>query len=244
MEFLQVLEQRNSVRAFEDREVPEALLEQILAHALQSPSWSNTQPYHVAVARGAVLEDLRRQLGARFQRASELSRAPWYRKLLAPFSGVMPDGDFKPILKYPPDLQPRRVATGKGLYEHLGIARDDHAARDAQMARNFAFFDAPVAMFLFVHKGLGHYSALDAGIFLQSLMLAATDAGLGTCAQGALALWRSPVEAHFSIPAPYQLLCGLSLGYPADQPVNRFRPGRISVEELCLPARQGRGSAG
>ncbi|MDF1820076.1 MAG: nitroreductase family protein [Alcanivoracaceae bacterium] len=242
MEFSSVLASRNSVRAFKDTAVPEALLEALLGQALQAPSWSNTQPYHVAVARGPVLADLREALGERFRRASKLSRAPWYAKLLAPFSGALPDGDFKPILKYPDDLQPRRVATGKGLYRHLGIAREDHAARDAQMARNFAFFDAPVAMFLFVHKGLGHYSTLDAGIFLQSLMLAATDAGLGTCAQGALALWRSPVEKHFRIPAPYKLLCGLSLGYPADDPVNQFRPQRISVEQLCLPPRQARGN--
>lgn len=237
MEFSRVLMQRNSVRAFDNTAVPDDVLEAILAQALQAPSWSNTQPYHLAVARGPVLEDLRDTLSARFRRASALARAPWYRKLLAPFSGAMPDGDFKPILKYPDDLQPRRVATGKGLYQHLGIARDDHAARDQQTARNFTFFDAPVAMFLFVHKGLGHYSALDAGIFLQSLMLAATDAGLGTCAQGALALWRSPVERHFRIPEPYKLLCGLSLGYPADDAVNDFRPSRISVDQLCLSLR-------
>ncbi|MCH8543793.1 MAG: nitroreductase [Alcanivorax sp.] len=233
MEFSNVLQQRRSIRAFSDTPVPEEVIDALLTQALESPSWSNTQPYKVAVARGAQVETLRRALSERFARVSTLQRAPAWKKLAAAVrGGVLPDGDFKPILKYPSDLQPRRVATGHGLYNLLGIERGDHAARDEQMARNFSFFDAPVALFIFAHKGLGAYSALDAGIFLQSLMLAATDQGLGTCAQGALALWRSPVAAEFDIPADYQLLCGVSLGYPADDVVNSYRPERRTLADL------------
>lgn len=238
MDFNDVLYQRRSIRAFSDRPVAPETLDALLADALASPSWSNTQPYRVAVATGEQVERLRRVLSERFARVATLQRAPAWKKLVAAVrGGVLPDGDFKPILKYPADLQPRRVATGHGLYQTLGIARNDHAARDAQMARNFSFFDAPVAMFIFAHKGLGAYSALDAGIFLQSLMLSATNRGLGTCAQGALALWRSPVEAEFEIPKDYQLLCGLSLGYPADEVVNTYRPDRRTLDELVLSNR-------
>jgi len=238
MEFVDVLTSRRSIRAFADTPVPEAVLERLLGRALESPSWSNTQPYKVAVAQGAVLEALRSELSQRFTAVSALQRGSLSAKLLATLrGGVLPDGDYKPILRYPKDLQPRRLATGVGLYKLLGIAREDHAARDAQMARNFQFFDAPAALFVFVHDGLGVYSALDAGIFLQSLMLAATDEGLGSCAQGALALWRSPVEAHFDIPAHYKLLCGLSLGYPLPAPINGFRPERREVAEILLPQR-------
>lgn len=236
MEFRQTLETRHSVRAFSDRPVDDQLLTSLLEQSLASPSWSNTQPYQLAVATGAVLDDLRRSLSERFARANALQKAPIWQKLAGVVrGGVMPDGDFKPVLKYPRDLQPRRVATGLGLYQALGIEREDRAGRDEQMARNFRFFDAPVAVFVFVHDGLGVYSALDAGIFLQSLMLSATDAGLGTCAQGALALWRSPLEKHFSIPAHYKLLCGVSLGYALDDaPVNQFRPGRQPLQNLLI----------
>lgn len=238
MEFLDVLMSRRSIRAFADTPVTREQVEQLLAKALESPSWSNTQPYKVAVAMGPELEVLRQELSQRFAKASVLQKASLPKKLLALLrGGVLPDGDFKPILKYPKDLQPRRVATGIGLYNVLDIAREDHAARDKQMARNFSFFDAPVALFIFVHEGLGAYSALDAGIFMQSLMLAATDEGLGTCAQGALALWRSPVEQHFAIPKHYKLLCGLSLGYPLALPVNSFKPERRSVAEIMLSLR-------
>lgn len=238
MEFSEVLHRRNSVRAFRSRPVPRAQIEELLEEALYSPSWSNTQPYRVAVATGDTVAALGRELSGKYRRASALQSAPWWRKPLMAMGGVLPDGDFRAPMKYPPELQARRVATGKGLYQTLGIAREDHAARDAQMARNFVFFDAPAALFVFVHRKLGAYSVLDAGIFLQSLMLAATDRGLGSCAQGALALWRAPVERHFDIPADYQLLCGVSLGYPADEPVNRFRPERRGLEELALWPKQ------
>ncbi|MDF1630050.1 MAG: nitroreductase [Alcanivoracaceae bacterium] len=238
MEFVDVLKSRRSIRAFADTPVSREQVERLLGKALESPSWSNTQPYKVALAMGPELEQLRQELSGRFARASALQKASLPKKIAGVLrGGVMPDGDFKPILKYPKDLQPRRVATGIGLYRVLGIARDDHAARDAQMARNFSFFDAPAVMFVFVHEGLGVYSALDAGIFIQSLMLAATDEGLGSCAQGALALWRSPVEARFAIDKSYKLLCGLSLGYPLDEPVNQFKPERRTVAEILLPTR-------
>lgn len=239
MEFSDVMARRHSVRSFTDQPVDDATLQRLLDIAVTAPSWSNTQPYQIAIARGEVLESLRSELPQRFDRAAELQRAPMLNKAMAWLTrDGLPDGDFRPVLKYPDDLQPRRVATGHGLYKQLGIDRKDHRARHEQMAENFRFFGAPVAIFLFVHEGLGVYSVLDAGIFLQSLMLAATNAGLGTCAQGALALWRSPLEQHFDIPGRYKLLCGLSLGYPSDHPVNRFQPDKLGVEHLLVPRRR------
>lgn len=239
MEFREVMARRHSVRDFTDRPVEDDVLRSILDVAVTAPSWSNTQPYQLAIAQGPVLESLRAELPRRFDRAAELQRAPMLAKARAWLSrDGLPDGDFKPVLKYPDDLQPRRVATGHGLYELLGIGRHDYQARHDQMAENFRFFGAPVAIFVFVHEGLGVYSVLDAGVFLQSLMLAATDAGLGTCAQGALALWRSPLEKHFDIPERYKLLCGISIGYPSDHRINQFQPDKLGVDKLLIPALQ------
>ena len=235
MDFDKVLASRHSVRAFSDKPVPPALLQSVLDKAAGSPSWSNTQPYMIAVAQGDVLESLRQELPQRFRAIARIQRGGPLTKLRALITRQgLPDGDFKPVLNYPEDLQPRRVATGKGLYALLGIGRDDRAKRDQQMEENFRFFGAPVAVFIFVHEGLGAYSALDAGIFLQTLMLSATDAGLASCAQGALGLWRSPLEKHFEIPKHYKLLCGVSMGYEADALVNQFQPEKLRVSELTV----------
>lgn len=127
------------------------------------------------------------------------------------------------------------METGKGLYEILGIGRGDPKARDEQMARNFTFFDAPEAVFVFIHPGMTHTALVDSGIMMQSLMLSATNKGLGTCAQGALGMWRSPLEQHFNIPEGYKLVCGLALGYPTDDIVNTYRPNKLGLDELLIP---------
>jgi nitroreductase len=147
----------------------------------------------------------------------------------------MPDSDFAIPLAYPTELQERRRATGFGLYGVLGIDRGDVAARDRQMRRNFEFFGAPAAIFVFVHDGLGSYSVLDAGLMMQTLLLSAHARGLATCAQGALAMWAGPVRAEFDVPEHYRLLCGLSIGYASDHPVNAYDPGRPAVDEVLIP---------
>lgn len=226
---------RRSVRDFKPDPIRPALLEAVLADAQWAPSWSNTQPYRVAVASGPIRDRIADQLCARFDAGMAAERAGWWGKLklLATRKGL-PDGDFPTRFPYPPDLQPRRVETGRGLYALLGIGRQDLAARDRQMRRNFEFFGAPTALFLFAHRGLRAFSVLDAGIWLQTLMLSAHAHGLATCAQGALATWAGPVRQAFDVPAPYQLLCGVSIGYPSEHPVNRYNPGRSDASPLTM----------
>jgi nitroreductase len=217
MDLHQALRSRSSVRAFDPRPVPAAVLERVLTAALQSPSWANTQPYKLALASGEACEALRRDL----LRAAEHE---------------IPDGEHALLFAYPEELQARRRATGFGLYAAMGIERHERARREEQYRRNFAFFAAPAAAFLFAHEALGSYSVLDAGIFLQSLLLAATAEGLGTCAQASLASYPQVVRRHFAVPAGYRLLCGISLGFPAAAPENGFRPPRMPLDALLLEA--------
>jgi nitroreductase len=224
MDLHQALHSRASIRAYAPRPIPPATLEHVLTQALASPSWANTQPYRLAVATDTACDELRRDLLAAVERE-------------------VPNGDHPLLFDYPPDLQARRRATGFGLYAAMGIARHDRDGREAQYRRNFAFFDAPAVAFLFAHEALGAYSVLDAGVFLQSLLLAAAAEGLGTCAQASLASYPQVVRRHFDVPDGYRLLCGISLGWPAEAPENRFRPGRMTLEELLLPRAANAASA-
>lgn len=214
-----LLRLRRSVRDFKPQPIPAAVLEAILADASGAPSWSNTQPYRVAIASGELRDRLSREYCEAFD------------------AGREHDGDFETGFAYPPDLLPRRRATGFALYRHLGIAREDMAARKRQMRRNFEFFGAPTVMFLFVHRALREFAVLDAGIFLQSVMLAAQAHGLATCAQGALASWAGPAKRAFAVPDDFKLICGLSIGYASQDPVNAFDPGRAPVGELLIASR-------
>ncbi len=237
MQFDDVLKQRRSIRQFKPDPVADEVLRQVLERALQSPSSSNTQAYRIAVASGALKDQLREALSRKFAAANKINRAPLPLKIAQGLlSKDLPDGDFKPTRHYAPELKQRASVCGHGLYSTLGIARDDWAGRDRQMQRNYEFFDAPTVIFLFVHQNPGIYAALDAGIFLQSLMLSATRMGLGTCAQGALGLWAGPVRERFEVEPDYKLLCGLSMGYVDERhPVNGFQPAKRPLEQLLLP---------
>jgi len=131
--------------------------------------------------------------------------------------------------------EPRSQKIGRDLYTHLGVARGDKVGRDEQWARNFDMFGAPVAIFVFTHKGLPTYAVSDAGLFMQNLMLSAHARGLGTCAQGALAVWSDPVRAEFNVPKQYKLLCGIALGYPSKDTVNGFRAERLPIADITIP---------
>lgn len=235
----ELIRARRSVRDFLPDEIPPALLNAVLEDANWSPSWSNTQPYRIAIASGDLKEQLKRDLCARFDagiRALEGGTIGKLKMLL--MRDGIPDGDFATNFAYPKDLLPRRRATGFGLYQLLGIARSDTAARNRQLRRNFEFFGAPTVMFMFVHKGLGAFSVLDAGIFLQTLMLSAHARGLATCAEGALATWAGPVKQAFDVPQNYKLICGLSIGYASGHAVNRYNPGRGEATELLIGRRR------
>ena len=58
-----------------------------------------------------------------------------------------------------------------------------------------------------------------------------------TCAQGPLATWAGPVRAAFDIAPPWQLVCGVSIGFASPHAVNQFNPGRAEAATLRLPAR-------
>lgn len=239
MEFKDIIQTRRSIRSFNDKPVSDELLEELLCTALESPSSSNSQPYKIAIAQGDVAKQIAADLQDKFWRSSAINKQPLPKKLLSAMtSDAMPDSDFKPILgKYPGVFQQRRVDTGMGLYKVLGIKREDKKARDEHMAKNFAFFEAPIALFFFVDPRMKHTALVDAGIYMQTLMLAATDKGLGTCAMGALGIWRSPLDKHFNIPKEYKLVCGMALGYPNENIVNQYRPEKLTIDELVIQSK-------
>jgi nitroreductase len=55
MDFSALNKSRRSIRDFKKDPVPESVLKQILEDALWSPSWSNTHPYYLAIAKGEEL---------------------------------------------------------------------------------------------------------------------------------------------------------------------------------------------
>lgn len=237
-DFSALVRSRHSVRDFRPDPVPDDVLAAILDDARHAPSWSNTRPYCLAVASG----EQRDRLSAAYQQALDVSLGLYRREPAAIARGLLlrrgvPDGDFRTWAPYPAELRERSRAVGFGLYAHLGIARGDRPAREAQLRRNCEFFGAPTVLFLFVHEKLLPFSAHDGGLMLQTLLLSAQAHGVGSCALGVLATWRGPVDAEFEIPRHHKLVTGLALGYASGAHVNDFRAEHPPV--ALVPSRHG-----
>ena len=226
---------RRTTRDFLNKEVSDLLIDELLTDAMTAPSWSNTRPYLVGIAKGEKRDRISKELLSRWDAAGRALKGGLAGKVKLLFTRYgLPTSDYKVFRTYPKDLVPRQQKVGAELYGLLGIKRDDQEARQAQWARNYEFFGAPVELFIFTHSGLGEYSVSDAGLFMQNLMLGAHARGLGTCAQGAVALWADPIRKEFKIPKGYKLLCGIAVGYPSDDKVNGFRAERLPIEEIKL----------
>ncbi len=216
MDVKTALSTRKSVRAYLKRPVERAVIEGLLDAARHAPSGANTQPWRVWVLSG----ERKARLGARLEQAFREGRRG------APDYAYYPREWFEPY-------QSRRRACGLQLYEALRIARDDRQRRADQWAANYRAFDAPVMLLFFVDRRLGAGSYLDYGMFLQSLMLAAVEQGLATCAQAALAEYPELVRDELGLDDELRLLCGMALGYEdRDAPINAYRTPREPVSEF------------
>ncbi len=230
--FSNLLHSRHTVRSFLPEPLEAETLKQILDDARHCASWSNTRPYRIAVATGEVLERLRLKYVEAFDASLPLQHREPMTLAKAAVGIGLPNGDFKTWKKYPKDLREASVKVGKALYTHMGIARGDREARDEAGRRNCEFFGAPAIALVFVHEGLLPFSAMDAGIMLQTLMLSARAHDVDTCPLGVLATWRHPANSEFEIPEQYRLITGIAMGYASDDTVNDFRAEHPEVQQL------------
>ncbi len=239
MTFEEVNQKRRSIRDFKDTPVSDKIINEILEEALEAPSSSNTQPFKIVIAKGDTLKKIGEELSFKYNATLKLRKANIFKKIYIAYKHKLKVNKvYKTLLgKYPGIYQERRIKAAIGLYKILGIKRDDSKGRNESMLRNFTFFDAPIAIWIFADPKMEYTSLVDTGLFMQNLMLSATSKGLGTCAQGALNLWRDPVDKHFNVPKGFELVCGISLGYPSDNEVNKYRPEKITVKELLIPSK-------
>jgi nitroreductase len=170
--------------------VPRELLDEALALAQRAPSNSNIQPWHVTFVSGLARD--------------RLSAA-----LLAEAKKKPPQG----TMSLPEQFQKNRFELGAQIYGAMGVGRDDKPGRMAYVLRNWEFFHAPIAGFVFLHKDLGLPDAAGVGMFLQNFLLALTERGIGSCVQVSLAGYPDIVRNQLSVPAELKLLCGMSIGY-------------------------------
>ncbi len=211
MDVSEAVQRRRSVRAFLDTPVDDSLLAELLSKASRSPSGGNVQPWRIYVVNGTRTTELVRHVESRGFDETEYD--------------IYPPGLHEPY-------RTNRFEVGDALYTRLGILREDKSARLAQMARNYTFFDAPAALFCFVDRALGSPQWSDLGMFLQTFMLLAQEAGLDTCAQEAWSLRAATIAEFVGAPDNEMLFCGMAIGHAdEDAPVNQLESTRMPLDD-------------
>ena len=218
------IKKRRSTRAFLDKQVYPHIVVKILEQAKRSPSGDNHQPWDIAVLSGEAKNSLCTKLEEAFR------------------SGKKPEMDYEYYpqnKKYEKDTKwfgrykENRKACGLALYSQLGITKEMQAEKDDLYAKNYRAFDAPVMLLFFIDKELGKGSYVDYGIFLQSIMLLATENGLATCPQGSLSEYSDIVREELPEYKDKIVLCGMSMGYEdPSKPINNYKTLRQNINEM------------
>ncbi len=203
---------RSSIRSFLNNPVSDELLRDLLEKSSRAASGGNLQPWKIFVINNSAMKNF-----LEFQKNWTDPETPAY--------------DIYPSkLKEP--YRTSRYELGEQMYELLGIGREDKDARIAQVMENFKFFGAPCAFFCFVDRQMGPPQWSDLGMFLQTFMLLAKEAGLDTCAQEAWSMKHDSVSKFVKADESDILFCGMSIGYRDDSAqVNSLRSERRPLKD-------------
>jgi len=210
MNVTEAVNRRKSVRSFRPDPVSDDTLRELLTTASRSPSGGNVQPWRIYVVNGESM--------ARF------------REFLADRQPGMPAYDIYPKGLTEP-YRTSRFAIGEQMYAAIGIGRDDKAGRLEQFAKNLDFFGAPAAFFCFIERQMGPPQWSDLGMFLQTFMLLAQEAGLDTCPQEAWAVHEEAVSEFVGAPEEQRIFCGMAIGHAdTDHPINSVESAREPLD--------------
>ena len=206
---------RRSVRGFLDKPVDIAVVKDIVECSARAATGGNLQPWHIDIVHGDSLDRLKAIM----------------REKMA-----TPGGEPTQYNIYPPELtkpySDRRFEVGEMLYATLGIPREDRPARMKWFARNFQFFNAPMALFLTLDRQMGPPQWGDCGMMLQNICLLLCEAGLDSCAQECWAVYPETIGKFLGTPDNRILWTGMSIGYKdPDDPVNALMPTRAPSGE-------------
>jgi len=146
MELFQGIMSRKSCRAYKSTPILTDVMNRVLEAACRSPSYTNTQPWEVAVVRG----DKRRELSVILCGLAE--------------SGAPVSADIPLPTAWPPDLDQRSREHGARRFKALGVERESEAQRKELRMMNYRFYGAPSVIFIFIDSSLTTWSVFDAGL--------------------------------------------------------------------------------
>jgi nitroreductase len=218
MDVFEAIESRIACRWFLDEPVDLNIVRNLIEGAARAASNGNLQPWNVHAVTGEVLKEIKRQATA------ALEKNDW--RTMETEYPALPDNLCEPYCA-------RNFRLGRELYGALGTSRDDRVGRDAQIKRNYQFFNAPVGLFITIDRRLGPGQWADLGGYINTLAFLARGYGLDTCPQVVWIRMYKIVGALLNFPPEQMLFCGMGIGYrDPSHPVNNFRSFRAELPRI------------
>lgn len=209
MNVSEALQTRRSCRAFKPKQVDRDTILTILNDALRAPSWGNTQPWEIWVAGGELLTEINQAF---------LSN----KKEHVPTTSDIP----RPV-KWTADAN----AHMKEFISDISHVGENSSKIFAEL--NDKFFYAPVVIYLCMDKILSSWSMFDLGGLSQSIMLAATEHGLGTMPAVQLVHYPEILRSKLEIPDNLSIVLGIAIGYEDEQhPFSKFVSTRSQIADV------------
>ncbi|MBW2145069.1 MAG: nitroreductase [Deltaproteobacteria bacterium] len=216
MELKEAITTRRSIRGYKTDPVPKEVLTEIIEISLRAPSAMNVQPWEITVVTGKALDEIRKgnieKLG----------------------TGQMPVSDFGHSKPYEGVYKERQRALGFGLYNLLGITREDKQKKMEWTMKGFRSFDAPASIILSADESLEtRMAASDTGGIVQTICLVALEYGLGTCINGQGIMFPDVVRKVTGMPESKKMYISIAIGYPDEKhPANKLVSERQSLENV------------
>lgn len=212
MKIEDAIKNRHATRIFlTDKPVKKSDLEEIVALAQKTPSWVDSQPWHVYAATGKTLAALKKKHLANVQ-AGKRSNPDW---------ATMHRQDWA---TFPRENMASQSKDSSSMWQA--------AARDHDEVET-ALFGAPLVCYLTIPKKTPLWSVYDLGAFGQTLMLAAESKGLASIAAYELVRFPDDVREILNISSDEILGIGIALGYEdQSSSVNAFRSHRVSLDKV------------
>lgn len=216
MNYDDVIYGRKSIRGYQDKPVPKAVIEDVMKLAMRAPSSLNTQPWNFYVVAGDVLNKIR---------AGNVERT---------LAGVPDSREFRGHGGYEGHHRERQIGIAKQLFGAMGIERDNKEKRQDWVLRGFRQFDAPVSVVVTYDRSIhgGDIGPFDCGGVTNALVNAAWSRGLG-CVINSQGIMQSPVvREHAAIPDDQVIMICVAMGYPDDSfPANAVVSERKPLED-------------
>jgi nitroreductase len=212
MDVFSAMANRRSTRAYLNRAVLRADIEDILEHAGKAPSAINVQPWEYVIVYGKEKDRLVKRLEkARAER--RVSCGPGTQNSL-------------------PDIFKNRSRRASRVM----------APKIAEMGLEFnqfveegscSFYGAPIAIIVTIDRLFPKHRYLDIGLSVSYLLLAAQAHGLATCPIGLVSSYGDEIAEVLDISEDKEIVLGIALGYADNEsPINNFNTDRESLDNI------------